>query len=80
MSDYVGMEWRSYQDNLLQGAPPIQIQETRRAFYAGASSFMNIMFERVSQEGEITASDEQLMDDLQAEFRRFLSDVLDGKA
>jgi hypothetical protein len=36
-------EWNSYTRELLAGAPPIQIQECRRAFYAGAAAIITLL-------------------------------------
>lgn len=39
-------EWETYRREIVPAdAPPVQIQETRRAFYAGVHAALAIMFE-----------------------------------
>lgn len=39
----VAQMWRSYESNVMPKDPsPIQVQETRRAFYAGALALFNV--------------------------------------
>lgn len=76
----VEMEWRQYAERVLPpDAPRVQMMETRRAYYAGAASLLNLIMRHASPGDEITAEDDRLMDDIQAELDGFLRDVLAGR-
>jgi len=60
-------------------APPVQIQETRRAFYAGAEAMMCI--NRAIGEPGIAENDAvKMMEGCATELRSFSDDVANGKA
>lgn len=72
--------WRSYAEMTMPvEAGTVQRQECRRAFYAGAKSFLNSIFEMEAGD-EPTDEDLKMMDGLAAELDQFYLDVLDGKA
>jgi hypothetical protein len=73
-------QWNSYRITLLPDAPPIQITECKRAFYAGAQAlFYKIMME-LSQGSNVEATDVKMLDDIQTELQQFGKDVLEGRA
>ncbi len=76
----IASEWKSFDERLLRGAPPIQKQEMRRAFYAGAQSFLGILMNGLDPDAEPTEADLQRMDALDKELQQFSKDVLAGKA
>lgn len=57
----------------------IQYTETRRAFYAGAASLMQMMLAGVSEGEEITASDEDFMEAINNELAQWCEEVLKGR-
>lgn len=76
-------QWESFEAALLQEAPPIQRQEMRRAFYAGAQSFFGIMQGSLSETddpNEVTEADLNLLDELEEELNQFAKDVVEGRA
>jgi hypothetical protein len=74
-------QWDSYVRAVMPpGVGRVQLQETRRAFYAGAQALMAIMVGGVSDEDEMTPADESLMEGIHAEFEQFAEDVKSGKA
>lgn len=80
MPKYVEMEWRTYAERVVpEDAPPVQIQESRRAFYAGAQSFLNIMMVRLDPDTEPTDADLHMMDEIHDELQQFMRDVVAGK-
>ena len=72
--------WRTYAEHVLPaGAPSVQTQETRRAFYAGAWHMLNLLAEL----GEDSVSEDagvDVLEALTAEARQFSKDVEEGRA
>jgi hypothetical protein len=61
-------------------APAIQKQECRRAFYAGGQATIFKLIAAFAPEGDPTAEDLQLMEDLHRELNEFKDLVLRGRA
>jgi hypothetical protein len=82
VTDLVGQRWRQYSSKILDPiqANQIQRQETRRAFYAGASALMTIILENMSSGDEVQESDLTMMDSLKAELDNFVAAVSSGRA
>lgn len=57
----IAAAWESYRLDLLYDAPPVQIQETRRAFYAGAAALLG-----VQQNMATTLSDDDAVEGMEA--------------
>ena len=74
--------WLSYRRLVIpNAAEPTQVQESRRAFYGGASSLLNGLLGLFSKEDrEPTAGDMKVMDEVQAELKAFERDVAAGRA
>jgi len=62
------------------GAPPVQRQEMRRAFYAGAQAILFRVIAAFAPEEEPTPEDLQIMADLERELSDFAVAVKEGKA
>lgn len=72
-------EWVDYAIRVIPvDAPPVQVTETRRAFYAGAMAFLSIVMNQAEAGAEPTDNDLAMMDDLQAEFEEFFAAVKAG--
>ena len=74
-------EWISYRmavipDNATSG----QLQECRRAFYAGASSLLAVLMSVFDEDREPTKRDMQTISLVDAELRRFAGQVRAGLA
>lgn len=83
MSKTIAAEWASFEEALLKDAPPIQRQEMRRAFYAGAQTFLGIMTGHLSETedpDEVTEEDMNLLETLSNELEQFGKDVQEGRA
>lgn len=77
----VTLAWLQYEHRVLApGAPPVQRIETRRAFYAGAHALLGALLTNVSDEEEMTITDEALIPSLQDDINRFLAAVMTGEA
>ena len=77
----IAVEWETYRRGVIpQNAPAIQIQESRRAFYAGAASLLNSIMNMLDPGTEPTERDLLRMDALHAELVKFNDDVLAGRA
>jgi hypothetical protein len=74
-------QWNSYVRAVLPpSVGPVQMIETRRAFYAGAQAMIQILSEGVSDADEVTPGDMSLAEGLQAELEQFGDDVKSGRA
>lgn len=75
-------QWNSYLDNVLAPTTPgpVQVQETRRAFYAGAQAMLTVLLEILEPGAEATDKDIATMEALDAELRGFGVDVKEGRA
>ncbi len=73
--------WESYQTRILPTeAPPVQIQECRRAFYAGAAALFETLMAGLEPGTDPTPRDLTLVDGLADELRTMVLDVAQGRA
>lgn len=79
MPGAIAKAWEEYRTGVLpKNAPPIQVMETRRAFYAGAQCFFAATLEFSDQD----TPDERGVDALEAmnqELQGFARDVVEGR-
>ena len=78
--DRIAAQFESFRKDIIPAAAsPVQVQEMRRAFYAGAQSMMTVFrvvgTDRVSEE-----EGESILVDADQELRQFVKDLLEGKA
>ncbi len=72
--------WRSYAEHVLPaGAPPVQTQETRRAFYAGAGLLLEALNSAVGPDEVSEDEGVAIFESCHAEITAFLEDVKRGK-
>jgi hypothetical protein len=64
----------------LSGASPEQLREMRRAFFAGARAYSNLVIINAEDGDDVTENDLALMEGLELEMSRFCDDVLAGSA
>jgi len=78
---HIAAEWATFAEQVLpQHAPQVQVQETRRAFYAGAGCILHRVLRLVGDDDdEPSAEDLQMMDDIMTELDEFMADVKRGK-
>lgn len=77
----LGREWVDYHMRIVpKDAPPVQVQETRRAFYSGATILLSLIMTGLSPEEDPTEDDLRKMDQLKAEMDQFWKDVEEGRA
>lgn len=77
----IDAEWRSYAEVVLPAdAPEIQRVETRRAFYAGASTLLGAILKTLDPCLEPTAEDMRRMDAIHQELEDFARHVRQGRA
>ena len=73
--------WESYLSLVLPpNAGPTQIQECRRAFYAGAESLHVLIMHALDPGSEPTEADLRFMEALYKELQQFATDVMKGVA
>lgn len=72
----IAAQWASYRSACIPAtAGETQVRESRRAFYAGAQALQVILLAGVSDEADMTDSDERLMQSIDAELTQFGADV-----
>lgn len=73
--------WSSYLVTVMSPqAPPIQVRETKRAFYAGAQHFLMSVMRIMDPEAEPTAADLARLEAMDQELQAFAREVADGRA
>lgn len=71
----IQQHWESYRARVIpKDAGGVQVEETRRAFYAGAAIVFGALIHGVSPGEEVQATDLRMMDDLQTELDEFLAE------
>ena len=82
MTKRIATEWESYQREILMpaGAGQVQVQELRRAFYAGVLSLKTVLTTNVSTGKEVKPADMLLIEEIDAELEEFYEDVKEGIA
>jgi hypothetical protein len=74
-------EWGTYRTRVMpKQVSPVQLLETRRAFYAGGASLLALMMRNLEGGEDATEADLIMMDQVHEEFQQFNRDVLSGKA
>jgi len=64
--------WTSYRRDVVPAdAPPVQLIECRRAFYAGAAAMLSGMMDAAGEPGEPGEQDIRRVEDLAGEVSRF---------
>lgn len=80
MKRRVGELWDSFERRVLpRNCSEVQRTETRRAFYAGAFGVLDELGAALSQGDELTAEDEQMLQDMAQERAEYLTLLLEGK-
>lgn len=64
---FISQKWRSFEFTVLQGKSRVQRVEMRKAFYAGAAAFFDVLTANVPED----ESDFSLMDSLKKELLDF---------
>lgn len=81
MSSEFAKTWERYATKVMpKQAGPVQMKETRRAFYAGGAALMNTILRVLSEGHEPTQEDYDALEDLNREFHAFTTDVEEGRA
>lgn len=82
MSDkLIEKAWVEYRTNLMPaGCSLVQLEETKKAFYAGSSALLDILLKAVGQGHEPTEADLFVMDGINRELLEFFQLVLVGKS
>lgn len=77
----LGEQWLSYWTAVKpDNAPPIQLQECRRAFYAGARALLSLEMTQLEDGTEPTDADLAMMDEVYAELLAFSEAIGEGRA
>lgn len=77
----VARAWRQYRMDVLPGAAPaIQVQETRRAFYAGAMLTLETLHDAVGPDTVSEDEGVEIMEAVHTELMVFLEAVKRGRA
>ena len=72
MKRIVGLSWQDYRQKVMhKDASNVQVMETRKGFYAGASTVFFLLKERLGEQDNPPSEDDSLLDDLYAELCEF---------
>jgi hypothetical protein len=81
MTGYIEADWQDYVKKVMPPHPSaLQMQETRRAFYAGASALLFTMMRIMDRDDEPTPADLAKMEAIDDELHQFAQDVGAGRA
>lgn len=70
-------EWAEFRRTALRNITnPVQIEETRRGFYAGATTLYHMLLTQVSPGDEVTEADEDMLKSVAAELDEHVRDLL----
>lgn len=73
MAGHIEEGWRSYRNKVVpKDAPPVQVRETRLAFYAGVAHLLETLLTRLAPGREPTDADFKMMDDIHQEVDAFI--------
>jgi hypothetical protein len=73
--------WESYRRKVIPiAASDTQVQETRRAFYAGAQMLLQAILQGLTPGREPQRADEHLLAGIDLELKRFAESVQNGRA
>jgi hypothetical protein len=75
--------WEDYRTLVIpKDAPPVQVRESRRAFYAGAQALLSVIMRQLTPDVEPTEppteADLQMMDEIDGELVAFFASVAAG--
>lgn len=74
MKRRIGAEWASYLAGVVPAdAGETQVEETRRAFYAGAASLFGFLMRQLDPGTEPTEGDIRALSEINAEFKEYLA-------
>jgi biotin synthase-like enzyme len=82
VNEVIGTLWRAYSSKILDPiqADRIQRQETRRAFYAGASALFTTIMGNMTEGDEPQEADVQMLNNIWRELNAFSDAVGSGRA
>lgn len=81
MSERLAQLWQAYRTTSVPPeAPPVQVIETRRAYYHGVGDLLNLMLQDLRPDADPVLADEELMEGIQSELYDFFKDVQAGRA
>lgn len=72
-------QWETYQSAVIPPeAPPVQLKESRRAFYAGAQALLGVVLNMLSPGLDVADEDVAKMTELDLELREFVEQIKRG--
>ena len=72
MTKLLATSWEGYRQMVVPpNASAIQVQETRQAFYGGATVIMTLIMGSLGKDEEATEAELKVLEDLDAEIREF---------
>lgn len=75
-------QWNQFRAMVMpHDAPPVQVMEMKRAFYAGAECALNRLASEMSSGDSLDdPNDERVLQEVNQEFQEFAEDVQNGRA
>ena len=72
--------WNSYRHKVMpEVCSPVQVEETRRAFYAGSIHLFHALLTVIDSDREPTANDLEQVGAIQQEFKDYARDLVKSK-
>ncbi len=68
--------WEIYRKGIPSGAPRVQVDETRKAFYGGAMAIFVALTTGVSEGDEVKEEDMDMMSSLEKELEAFMKEQM----
>lgn len=76
MSKPVERKWSSYRREVVPAqAPPVQVTECERAFYAGAHAVLELLIQQIDPSGDVTESDIALVESVTQDVQTYVDQV-----
>ena len=80
-TNIVANAWADYRRSVIPvGAPPVQLKESKRAFYAGAEMLILAIMNGLSAGPDSSPEDEGMLEAIHTELLAFARDVKEGRA
>ncbi len=75
----IAREWDAYRRHVLPAnAGDVQVDETRKGFYAGAHTLLVLILKHLSGSDDVEDADLDLMDDIKQELDEYAASVMSG--
>jgi len=75
----IASEWEAFSRCIPSGAPEVQRNEMRRAFYGGCTAMFALLVTQVTPGDEVAEADMDMMHSIHNEIKKFSLDLQEGR-